>query len=70
MLDGTCVNCLERGLKCSSKGSEVYSAQGASRGLPVWTMRAEPINASQQTDAMPHTGYLIDVQCEGCVVCV
>jgi len=27
MLDGTCVNCLERGLKCSSMGSEVYSAQ-------------------------------------------
>ena len=24
------------------------------QGLPVWTMRAEPTNASQQTDAMPH----------------
>ena len=24
------------------------------QGLPVWTIRAEPINASQQTDAMPH----------------
>ena len=23
------------------------------QGLPVWAMRAEPINASQQTDAMP-----------------
>eukprot|EP00434_Breviolum_minutum_P029499 symbB.v1.2.026084.t2/scaffold2508.1/size77433/4 len=27
MLDGMCVNCLERGLKCSSMGSEVCSAQ-------------------------------------------
>ena len=27
MLDGMCVNCLERGLKCSSMGSEVSSAQ-------------------------------------------
>ena len=27
MLDGMCVNCLERGLKCSSMGSEVRSAQ-------------------------------------------
>ena len=24
------------------------------QGLPVWAMRAEPTNASQQTDAMPH----------------
>ena len=27
MLDGMCVNCLERGLKCSSMGSEVRTAQ-------------------------------------------
>ena len=40
------------------------------QGLPVWAIRAEPINASQQTDAMPHVPLDWFVQCEGRVVFV
>ena len=40
------------------------------QGLPVWAMRAEPTNASQQTDAMPHMPLDWFVMWGSCCFCL
>ena len=66
MLDGMCVNCLERGLKCSSMGSEVYSAQALpgfarldneSRAYKCLT--ADRCNAAQATRLICHVRVVL-----------
>ena len=66
MLDGTCVNCLERGLNCSSMGSEVCSAQALpgfarldneSRAYKCLT--ADRCNATQATWLICHVRVVL-----------
>ena len=56
MLDGMCVNCLERGLKCSSVGSEVCSAPAlpgfarlSNESRAYKCLEADRCNATQAT---------------------